>query len=487
MKYYIGVDIGTTSTKTIAFSQQGDIVAIENISYEIYHPQKNQSEQKPYEILKAVITGITSVTDSLKNDEPVFISFSAAMHSIIAVNEKCEPVTDCIIWADNRAGDIAKALLQTPEGKIFYEITGVPVHAMSPLCKLLWLKEHSKEIFTSAFKFIGIKEYIFYHFTKGFFIDTSLASATGLLNLSSLKWDEKILDFTGIQSNQLSTIVEPTSIFYISEQNLAGEAAKLKHLQNLPIVIGASDGCLANLGSGAVSKDIIAVSIGTSCAIRNITPEIYIDNYMRTFCYHLKGREYISGGAGNNGAIVLQWLRDTVLKTTDSLGTLISEAETIAPGCEGLLCIPYILGERAPVWNADVRGVFFGMDIEHERAHFVRAVMEGIIYNLYAIGQVLLQRNNITAIRASGGFTHSRLWLQMLSDVFNTRVEIPGTAESSAMGAIAMGMEALGISNNWDVEITDVYHPDNASHEIYKERYKQFEKIYRLLSPAVVQ
>lgn len=485
MTYYIGVDIGTTSTKTIAFSQEGKIIALENISYEIYHPHKNQSEQKPDEILKAVIDGITSVTGRLINDEPVFISFSAAMHSILAVNEKCEPLTDCIIWADNRAGDIAKTLLQISEGRAFYETTGVPVHAMSPLCKLLWLKEHAQNIFTSAFKFIGIKEYIFYHFTKGYFIDTSLASATGLLNLSTLLWDEKILGYIGIDKNRLSTIVEPSSIYYISEQNLSGEALKLKYLQNLPLIIGASDGGLANLGSGAVSEDTIAVSIGTSCAIRIITPGIYIDAHMRTFCYHLKERLYVTGGAGNNGAIVLQWLRETVLKTSDSFESLFSEAEKIAPGCDGLLCIPYILGERSPVWNADVRGMFFGMDIQHQQAHFVRAAMEGIIYNLYAIGQVLLQRNEIIAIRATGGFTHSRLWLQILSDVFNTRVEIPGTAESAALGAIAMGMEALGISYNWNAEITDVYHPDSTRHEIYKEKYSQFEKIYQLLSPAI--
>lgn len=487
MKYYIGVDIGTTSTKTIAFSQQGDIVANENIGYKTYHRNRDQSEQKPDEILKAVIEGITAVTDSLKNDEPIFISFSAAMHSILAVNENCEPLTDCIIWADNRAGDIAKTLKQTSLGKTFYENTGVPIHAMSPLCKLLWLKENSTDLFNSAYKFIGIKEYIIYHFAKDFVVDTSIASATGLLNLSRLEWDEEILDYIGFHSNKLSKIVAPTFTFQINEQNLSGEAVKLKYLQNLSIVMGASDGGLANLGSDAMSEDILAVSIGTSCAIRNVTPDIRIDPHMRTFCYHLKEHLYITGGAGNNGAIVLQWLRDTVLKTSDPFEVLFSEAESIAPGCEGLLCIPYILGERAPVWNADVRGVFFGMDIMHGRAHFVRAAMEGIVYNLYAMGQALQRKKNLTAIRATGGFTHSRLWLQILSDMFNTRVEIPGTAESSALGAIAMGLEALGLSKNWNVEITDVYHPDNAKHQVYKERFTQFEKIYRLLAPAMIQ
>ncbi len=485
MKYYIGIDIGTTSAKTVAFSRQGEIIASKNTGYKIYHPAQHQSEQKPGEILEAVIEGILSVTGSLKNDEPAFISFSAAMHSILAVNENCEPLTDCIIWADNRAGAIAKALLQTPEGKAFYESTGVPVHAMSPLCKLLWLKENAPGIFASAHKFIGIKEYIFYHFTKAFFVDTSIASATGFLNLSTLSWDEKILAYAGVHSHRFSEIVGPAFTIPVEAQNLSRPMQKLQYLQNVPLIIGASDGGLANLGSNAVSEDTIAVTIGTSSAIRSITPDIYIDDQMRTFCYHLKDRLYICGGAGNNGAIVLQWLRDAVLQTSDTLETLFSGAESIAPGCEGLLCIPYLLGERAPVWNAGARGLFFGMDIMHRRAHFVRAAMEGVIYNLYGIGQALLQKNNITVIRATGGFTHSRLWLQILSDVFNTTVEVSGAAESSALGAVAIGMEALGIHKNWSAEITAVYHPDEANHAIYKDRFAQFERIYRLLSPEM--
>jgi len=485
MKYYIGIDIGTTSTKAVAFSPQGEIIASKSIGYKIYHPAQHRSEQKPDEILEAVIEAILSVTGSLKNDEPAFMSFSAAMHSILAVNENCEPLTDCIIWADNRAGDIAKALLQIPEGRAFYESTGVPVHAMSPLCKLLWLKENDPGIFASAHKFIGIKEYIFYHFTKAFFVDTSIASATGFLNLSTLSWDEKILGYAGIHSDRLSEIVGPAFTIPVEAQNLSPAAQQLKYLQNVPLITGASDGGLANLGSDAVSEDTIAVTIGTSSAIRSITPEIYIDDQMRTFCYHLKDRSYICGGAGNNGAIVPQWLRDAVLQTTDPLETLFSEAESIAPGCEGLLCIPYLLGERAPVWNADARGLFFGMDIMHRRAHFIRAAMEGVIYNLYATGQVLLQKNNITTIRATGGFTYCRLWLQILSDIFNTTVEVSGAAESSALGAVIIGMEALGIHKSWSAEVTAVYHPNKANHAMYKDKFAQFERIYRLLSPEM--
>lgn len=198
MDYFLGVDIGTTSAKAIAFNEKGDQLCKRSCGYEMQHPEQNYSEQNPDDILDGVLLCIDQVIDTLSPAKPIFISFSSMMHSLIAVNESGEPITNCIIWADNRAAAIANQMRSTEEGDRFYQATGVPIHAMSPFCKLLWIKEHEPAIFLNAHKFIGIKEYIFYKLFDVYVVDTGIASATGLLNIHSLNWDRSVLDRLGL-------------------------------------------------------------------------------------------------------------------------------------------------------------------------------------------------------------------------------------------------------------------------------------------------
>src|SRR5688500_4084994 len=193
MDYLLGIDIGTTSAKGIAFNEKGELIYKQSVTYEMHHPRQNYSELDADEILKAVIYCINKVTEDLQPAKPQFISFSAMMHSLIAVNDKGDPLTNCIIWADNRASAIAKQLRDTEEGENFYHATGVPIHAMSPLCKLFWLKDHEPAVYMNAARFIGIKEYIFFKLFNTYVVDTAIASAMGLLNLYTLDWNKDIL------------------------------------------------------------------------------------------------------------------------------------------------------------------------------------------------------------------------------------------------------------------------------------------------------
>ena len=414
MDYYIGIDIGTTSTKAVAFSINEEVIAKESIGYAIQHPHTNYSEQDPDEIFEAVINSIGKIAAALNNDKAVLISFSAAMHSILAVDNTGKPLGNCIIWADNRAGNIAAALRETSLGKEFYHATGVPIHAMSPLCKLLWIKENNQAVFQHAYKFIGIKEYIFFRLFGKYIVDTSVASATGLLDIKNLQWNKKILAYVGITEEQLSEVIPATHKEYLNDRNPYASDTRLAAVASTAFIAGGSDGALANLGSGATGDHAMAVTIGTSSAVRIMTGQVHTDEQMRTFCYHLTGNSYIVGGASNNGAVVLQWLKDNLLKTTDSYDQLFSEAATVEAGCNGLLFIPYLLGERAPVWNSDARAVFFGLDITHSRAHLIRAAMEAVVYSVYSIGKILMEKRSITEIHATGGFTQSPLWLRDL-------------------------------------------------------------------------
>ncbi|HEX8357165.1 MAG TPA: gluconokinase [Segetibacter sp.] len=481
MNYYLGIDIGTTSAKAVAFSETGEVIGSFSTAYEMCHPEPNRSEQDPDEILAAVVLGINQVLKEFAPHNPSFISFSAAMHSLIAVDVKGRLLTQCIIWADNRANEVAEKLRSSREGVGFYHSTGVPIHAMSPLCKLIWLKENRAEIFNAAFKFIGIKEYIFYKLFGTFAVDSSIASATGLLNIRTLQWDEDVIKFLGVRLSQLPEVVQTKTLFYYK-----GIYQGLVLSEAVPVVIGASDGALSNLGSGADNDTSMAVTIGTSGAARLIVSAPETDSAMRSFCYHLKDELYIAGGANNNGAVVLQWLKDSLLNSSEDYEDLFKVARTASPGCDGLLLLPYLLGERAPLWNSNAKGVFFGLGIQHTKAHLVRACMEGVIFSIYSIVKILAEKRKVLEILASGGFAKSALWLQMLADVARLKVVVSDSVESSALGAVMLGAEAVGIHTRFTKSTLATYFPDAENAAVYTRQFEKFQRLYDLLKGEMV-
>jgi gluconokinase len=307
-------------------------------------------------------------------------------------------------------------------------------------------------------------------------IDSSVASATGLFNIHTLQWDDEVLQYIGISSGKLSQVVPAThAIVY------AGTNNRLLLQQGVQFIVGASDGALANVGSGATQPHMMAVSIGTSNAARVIINKPATDEQMRTFCYHVKSDQYIAGGTSNNGAIVMQWLKESILNTKDSYETLFDDAAAVAPGSDGLLLLPYILGERAPIWNANAKGVFMGLSIQHTHAHLVRAAMEGVANISYSIGKILMEKSTITEIHASGGFTKTPLWVQMLADLYNCKIIVTENGESAALGAAIVGAEALSLPFDVKQEGTEVYMPDDAQHETALQRFQAFERLYALL------
>jgi gluconokinase len=208
---------------------------------------------------------------------------------------------------------------------------------------------------------------------------------------------------------------------------------------------------------------------------------------MRTFCYHLKDQYYIAGGATNNGAVVIQWLKDQLLQTHESFEDLFKLAETIAAGSEGLLFLPYILGERAPLWNSNARGVYFGLSISHTKAHLVRAAIEGIIYSLYSIGKIIAEKREITGIYASGGLAQNEIGLQILADVFNIKVLVSGDVESSARGAVLLGAEAMNLPIDFQNKVLAEYHPVPENHKVYQRGFEKFERLYEILKGEMSQ
>jgi gluconokinase len=472
MEYFLGIDIGTTSVKSIAFSGEGNALYEQSIAYPVRHPFPEWSEQDPEEISRAVFTTVENILHHFSPAVPVLCGFSSAMHSLIAVDQGGEAISPCMIWADNRAAEVATRLHTEHRAQEFYARTGLPVHAMSPFCKLLWIKENQPAIFEKAFKFIGIKEFIFYKLFGTYAIDASMAAATGLMNLHTVRWDPWILEQTGLSADRLSEIVETDHVF--SSPRL------WPALENVPFVIGGSDGAMANLGASDEPGTLV-ITVGTSSAARLIADKPSLDPDMRTFCYYQKEDAWLLGGASNNGANVLQWLQETFFQSENNMAVFLEQAAGVLPGAEGLIFLPYLLGERAPVWNADAKGVIFGLRVTHGKAAMIRASMEAVIYCLYAISQPLFEKAEIHRVFATGGFARSEIWLQILADVFSLPVQVGSTIENSAWGAAKNGMLALRIPVPAHAQVTKTYSPDSSAQAVYVKSFQKFQRIYALL------
>ncbi|HUB61743.1 MAG TPA: gluconokinase [Puia sp.] len=475
MKYVIGIDIGTTNTKAVAFAADGTVLGGAGAGYAAFTDAAGRHELDPDQLMEAVRSALRQVVGqamAASGAAPEGISFSCAFHSLMAVDESGKPLMRAMTWADLRPSAMAMKLKASEAARRIYRATGTPIHAMSPLCKLLWMRDRQPEIFERASRFIGIKEYIWWRLTGKYQVDHGIASATGLFDIRRREWYPESLALAGIDAGRLS---EPAPCTHTEV------------VEGLSYVIGGGDGCLANLGSGAVRPGETALTIGTSGAIRMTTFSPEDDPEGRVFNYILSADRYACGGATNNGGNVLKWLFGKVVGVVDNeeeWQRRVKEADTVPPGCEGLIFLPYLQGERAPVWDADARGVFFGVRSIHDHRHFARACLEGVSYSLYQIGvSVAVTTGPIERIYASGGFTRSEVWLQMIADVFDKPVDLTGVADASAIGAAIMGFAAVGLIDGLDiakklVHVVRTFVPDATRHARYQENYRVFTQLY---------
>ncbi|MES2103453.1 MAG: gluconokinase [Pseudomonadota bacterium] len=452
-RYMLGVDIGTTSTKAVLFTQAGAVVAQHAVEYPLIGDAPGMAEQDPVQIYSAVLATIRQavILAGATAADISLVSFSAAMHSLIALDKDNNLLSNSITWADNRASVWAARIREEMGGHAIYLRTGTPIHPMSPLCKLVWLRHERADLFNRTARFAGIKEYVFFRLFGKWMVDYSIASATGLFNLEQLAWDQGALQLAGISERQLSTLVPTTRHVQGLPQNVA---AQLGLAADTPFVLGANDGVLSNLGVNAIQPGQVAVTIGTSGAMRTVVDRPVTDPSGSTFCYALTDRHWVVGGPVNNGGNIFKWVRDELATAEaesarragiEPYEALTAIAAGIRPGSEGLLFHPYLAGERAPLWNSDLRGSFFGLATHHRKEHMIRAALEGVIFNLYSILPVVENLIGPTQrMMATGGFARSPLWRQMMADIFDREVVVPESVESSCLGAAVLGLFALG-------------------------------------------
>ncbi|MGN6416307.1 MAG: gluconokinase [Pseudobacter sp.] len=493
-KCIITIEIGTNAVRVVAFDLSGKTIASMKGSYPTFHAQPDFSEQDPEQIFITLLYVLKNLLNEHIHPEKIQVTsicFSASMHSVLPINKSGTPLGNAITWADNRARKEVALLKGSSDGNQIYMATGTPMHPMSPLFKIAWLKNNDKERFSNTSKFIQLKTYIIHQLTGEYLIDYSLASATGLLNIHTIKWEEAALSYAGINKSMLA---DPVPVFTSCGKLKKAYQNSLGLTAATQLIVGSSDGCLATLGAGVWDGNKATITIEDSGAVRVIGKKVLNDTQQRFFNYLLTENCYVSGGPTNSGGIIFEWFAKQfgdfkyAYDLEHTMKDLIAIATKVEAGADGLLFLPYLLGERAPIWDANARGVYFGINIKHERKHFIRAVIEGILFEIYSIGKILEEHSTIKSLSINGSFASIPLCAQIIADMFNKPVSISQHNYSVGAGAYLLSATEMGIFKSLDeaarsIELTEEYFPKKNINGIYRKHFEIFEMLSTKLKP----
>jgi gluconokinase len=492
--WYLGIDLGTSSCKTVIIDDYADVLGFGASEYVASDTRTTWQEQDPNSILEGMIRAVRAATaDAGDLSAPCGgLSLGGALHSMMALDDAGEPLTGVMTWADGRAVEQAQKLRDRAETADLYEQTGCPIHGMYPLYKIIWLREKRPDIFQRAARFVSAKEYIFAQMTGQDWIDPSLAAGSGLLNTHTLRWHLPALELAGIEPEQLSSLHPPTE----AHQGLEPSLAKRMGIPaDTPVVLGSSDATNSNLGAGAVQSHQATLNVGSSGAYRFIAPKPILDPKERSWCYAIDENHWLVGGAINNAGLALSWWRDAlnaILPDEDqvSFGDLIEKAEEVDAGADGLLCLPFLAGERSPYWNLNARASFFGLTLEHDARHMARALLEGVGFSVRSLDEVLVEQGaEIDEVRASGGFTKSIFWMEMISSTLKRALTVPAWGETSSLGAAFWPLLAAGVINQLEdlgdlVQLDQTCQPSRRDAAIYDQLYPFYRDLYTTLESS---
>jgi len=487
----LGIDIGTTAVRAFAFDEHGRIVRDSKIEVSVDHPKPSWAEQDPEELYSSTVKAVRAVAKDV-GDRVKAVGFSGQMHGLCCFDKNGKPLTKLIPWVDVRAGEQARKLEMMLGAEELYRRTGCPPLFVYIAPKILWVKENMPEVFSECRKILTAQDYVIFKLFGGYYTNPSLASGSQLLNINSVKWDERVLEAVGISEDHLPELVEGDRVF---ERLPAHAAAQLGLEEGVPVALGASDGALSNVGLGAVREGVCAVNLGSSGAVRVVSRQpIWDDGKMRFFCYYIASRHWLCGGAVNNCGIVLRWYRDNFAEKekekaaelgVDVYSLLDEEAEKVQAGCDGLMFLPFMSGERFPIRDPYVRGMLFGLSLGHGRGHVIRSMIEGITFTIKWIADALEEHTRIDVVKISGGGARSRLWRQVVSDVFEKKVVKTNVEEASALGAAILAGIAVGEFKSMEyaaerlVEDEEVHEPKHENATRYRRYFEIFKEAYQ--------
>ncbi len=449
----IGLDVGTTGVKAVAFGIGAPWRTTAIREYPLLRPAPRQEVQDPAVIVSAATAALAECVASTGSAEVLGVSLSAAMHGLLALDANLRPLSPLLTWADGRAADEAADLAGRPVALDLQQTTGTAVHPMTPLAKLAWFRHRDRETWAAARWWVGLKDYLILWLAGTLATEVSSASGTGLLDVSTRDWSPLALDACGVDRGRLPDILATTAVLRLDRR----VAATVGLPAGTPVAVGAADGPLANLGTGAITPGVAGLSLGTSGAIRVAVDGPRPDRHGRLFCYALAEPLWVVGGAISNGAEVLRWTGHAFgadSPTGDGFapggGSGREPAGPIADSSDGLVMLPFLFPERAPLWGRDLAGAYLGLRHEHRAAHLRRAAMEGVCLQMRFLLDRVDRCYPIASVRATGGAFGSALWRELMAAALDRPMVVVGDEEGTALGAAALGLVALGAAPDLD-------------------------------------
>jgi xylulokinase len=474
----VGLDVGTTGVKALALSPEGEVLAVAARGYPVSTPRPGWSEQDPEDWWQAAESALAEVAPGRK---VAGIGLSGQMHGLVTLDESGRVIRPAILWNDQRTAEECAEIEERVGFERLVALTGNRALTGFTAPKLLWLRRHEPEAYARIARVLLPKDYVRLRLTGDWAIDASDASGTLLLDVAQRDWSSEVIEALELPRAWLPAVLE-------SPARAGVVGAGHEPLQGTPVAAGAGDQAAAAVGVGAVRPGVLSIVLGTSGVVLAPLPAYAHDAEARVhaFCHAVPGT-WQAMGVMLSAAGSLQWIRD-VSAPGSPFDELVDEAAAWPAGAEGLVFLPYLVGERTPHADPDARGAFVGLHVRHDRGALVRAVLEGVAFGLRDSFDLLGELGvEASAARASGGGARSRLWLRIVASVLGVPLELTESEEGSAFGAALLGGVAAGVFADVHegvercVRVRDTVEPDPA----WQETYAGLQDRYRALYPGL--
>lgn len=497
MEYVIGVDLGTSGTKTVLFSTDGQPIASKTIEYPLYQPQNGWAEQAPEDWWHAACGSMKEVISKsgINPKDIKGIGISGQMHGLVMLDKSGNVLRKSIIWCDQRTAAECEEITNKVGAARLIELTANPALTGFTASKILWVRNNEPEIYEKCAHILLPKDYVRYMLTGEFATEVSDASGMQLLDVPNRCWSDEVLSKLGIDKSLLAKVYESPEV----TGKVTAQAAELCGVPaGTPVVGGAGDNAAAAVGTGTVQDGIAFTTLGTSGVVFAHTDKLSIDpkGRVHTFCCAVPGAWHVMGVTQAAG-LSLKWFRDNFCSDEmvaakgldkDPYYLMDKQAERIPIGAERLLYLPYLMGERTPHLDPNCRGAFIGLSAMHTRQHMLRAVMEGVVYSQRDSVEVLRSMGvKINDMLACGGGGTSPLWRQMLADVYGCPVKTVVSKEGPALGVAILASVGTGIYKSVQEACKEVIKTNPAQNPIAANsaEYEKFYKMYTELYPAL--
>lgn len=486
MQSLLAIDLGTSSVKVLLTTEDGRFLAQATADYPLNHPQPNHVEQHPEDWWQAVKTAVHQIISQAPATTIIAIGLAGQMHGTVLLDKQNQLLAPAIIWPDQRSHEQVRHITQSIGAAQLMTISGSPIATGFQAASLLWLRQHHPQLWSQIHMVLLPKDYVRWRLTGQFDTDPSDASGTLLFNIAKGDWSERLLAVVGLERRQLPPVRPETAV---AGSLTATAAANLGLPADIPVIIGAADTACGLLGAGVVDSQTLLINLSTGGQLVIPSHQAVADpnGRLHTFCSTSPQYRWYHMAAILSAGLALRWLRDQLFDlATDpnAYARMGSWASSVPPGANGLLCLPYLVGERTPHMNPAARGLFLGLTARHGRAEFVRAVMEGVALACYDATSIMHSVGaNPQRLVIAGGGSKSDIWCQIIADVFNLPVQQLVVTEQSAVGAILLAGQGIGrfdlvtTAQQW-AEYRSPLLPDPQAHATYQTLLPIFRAAY---------